>query len=518
MIKILNRANTFSLCKTPLDKSNLNQMTFSDPISQQNYFLSTVVRTVLDVSYIREPVQGETKSYISIDVPIEKLDNCNYVMYKNTGSNRFYYAFIDRLEYRSPTVTFIHLISDSFQNNQFEIEYKKSFIERQTPLSDNYNTLADGVAHGQLVEKTERTHNFGGMYLAFCSSDPTQDVTTDSTPRSLKIGKYTIPCWALYWRDDEGEDMGKTLNRITDNGWGDRIVAVNYIPLVDRNVKVRYTDYESERIGSIKIAVEIPTEGLKITTLPIDVPSATYRKALTYPYTKVVVQDKTTGQSQEFSLEKFKGNNPRFEIRGTVSETPYYRVIPMNYEGQDLAMNHSMVINCNTSLPIVNNLYAKYMMTNKEGNEIAKFGAMSGLVGGIASGNPIGATLGVMSTYTAVAGITNQETQAAKLGNSVTSITDGAQERANNNEGIKISIWTMDDDHLSMANNYWKMLGYPVNSLGTPNIKGNRYNYVKLGVPNIIGKTVPQDEIEEIREMFYKGITLWHSPSDYLNY
>jgi len=106
-----------------------------------------------------------------------------------------------------------------------------------------------------------------------------------------------------------------------------------------------------------------------------------------------------------------------------------------------------------------------------------------------------------------------QETQATKLGNSVTSITDGAMERLVFENGIRISLYTMDRSHQIMCQNYWRMYGYPVKSLATPNIKTNdHFNYIKMVSPNIEGRNVPQNEMQIIKNMFEKGVTLWHNP------
>ena len=69
-----------------------------------------------------------------------------------------------------------------------------------------------------------------------------------------------------------------------------------------------------------------------------------------------------------------------------------------------------------------------------------------------------------------------------------------------------------------MVDDYFNCYGYKVNSLKTPNITGRVYwNYVKTVGCNVTANA-PQEDIEEIRALFDRGITIWHNPSYFLDY
>lgn len=510
----ISRDNIVWLCKTPLELDNENQLTFPSRQAQINYFQSSGVlfRAFSDVTFIRKPVDGEVQNFINLEIPINQAYNCNYIMYQNTGDpTRYFFAFVTRLEYVSETTTRFHLQSDAFQSWQFDLTYNQSFIERQTPLDYNdKNTLADSVAVGQLVERLTQNVHFTGGYFAFCSTDITQDDPTESIPYALKVGDYNIPCWTLFWELTEVEKMGKVLGHIANNGYSDRIMSVVYVPfIVDTSlIKLQpFTEY-----GGFNLATECPTTNLKKDVILDTSSFVGYGKEFTFPYAKVIVEDFSTGQTIELAPEKFEDGVIKFEVQGTISETPTYRVIPKGYEGQYLAYNHALVTKCSTTLPIVNNLYAKYLMENKDINSMNKINSFSSLVSGAMTGTPTGMILGGASTLQSIASITMQENQASKLGNSVTAISDGALERVVFQNGFKISLYRMDEYHRERARNFWKMYGYPVGSLATPNINTNaNYNYIKMVNPNIDGKIVPQDELQQIKAMFEKGVTLWHN-------
>lgn len=524
MDSLINRNNTVYLCNTPLSKDNQNQLKFSDKVTQMNYFLSNgvLMRTFQNVNYIREPLNGEPKSYISLELDINSLLNCNYVMYKNTNTNKYYFAFIERLEYKSPTVTYVHIKSDSFQTYQFDVNYLKSFVDRQTPFGDSYNTLSDDVAHGQLVETIKATTNFTGGYFVFCSSAISQDKTDDVPPYAFTIGEYTIPCLTLYWSADQAEEMSKVLQNIANKGRGDRILSAIYIPFITGIGLVSIGSATTD-VGLITV-VTSANVGSMVNNISLDISAYSgYKKGRTFPYARIVVEDLTTGATIELSPEKFDSSIIDFELRNTISESPYYKIIPKNYEGQALAMNHALVVNCNTTLPVSNNLYAKYLMQNKELNQISRNSAMLNMGAGIvASGmtsNPLGVITSLGGGYLDMASITAKENQASTLGNSVTSLKDGAQERLIFPSGIKISLYTMDNSHKTMAENFWKMLGYPVRSLEDINLTStNNYNYIKLVTANITSNSVPNDELMNIQAMFVRGVTIWNNPSTFLQY
>ena len=80
---------------------------------------------------------------------------------------------------------------------------------------------------------------------------------------------------------------------------------------------------------------------------------------------------------------------------------------------------------------------------------------------------------------------------------------------------IKMSI---KEEYARIIDNYFNMYGYKVNTLKVPNITGRQnWNYVKTIGCNIVGD-IPQTHLQEIKEMFDSGITLWHNTSNFLDY
>ncbi len=114
------------LCSTQLKINNKNQLTFANANEQHQFFMSNMKYQFTDFSYQRQ------NNRIRVPIHIDKLWNCNYVMYQNKHyTNKWFYAYITRLEYKNENVTDVFIQTDAFQTWQFDITYKESFIERE---------------------------------------------------------------------------------------------------------------------------------------------------------------------------------------------------------------------------------------------------------------------------------------------------------------------------------------------------------------------------------------------------
>ncbi|MDP4147652.1 MAG: hypothetical protein Q8936_24825, partial [Bacillota bacterium] len=131
----------------PFSSSQNNVLKFSDINSQISYMESRVNFTLANCTYQREG-NGE---FIKVVKSMDSLYTCNYVMFQNSNfSNKWFYAFIEKMEYVNAQVTHVYLKMDSYQSFQFNFSVNASFIERQSFATDYFNTLVDTVSGGDL--------------------------------------------------------------------------------------------------------------------------------------------------------------------------------------------------------------------------------------------------------------------------------------------------------------------------------------------------------------------------------
>jgi hypothetical protein len=473
----------------------------------------------LEKLYVANCTYQVKDGYLRVPYVADALYKYNYVMYKNAHfTDKYFYAFITKIEYVNENTSYVYLETDVFNTWFYGLNFNQSFIERQHIATDDFNTLSDSVPTGQLVEKGSIEYNFSGGYFVFCSGDITKADTSTSPTYTFKVSNYSVPCMVLYWDSSDVQEMSQALQLIANKGWGDRILSATFIPYIAYSAGINVTSVDSTELG-ISLPVCTGFDGVQDLHAEISYDFSrlvTHKKSLTYPYAKIVIMDMTTGQSVELSPEKFDNMFAEFQIQCSISEVPSYKVIPKNYDGQFLAYNQALVTRCSTSLPVANNTYAKYMMMNGDMNHLKMGFAGLGILGSAIGGNPSGVIGGIHQITNVIA----QESQAAKLPNQLTSITDGAQERILFQNGVKISLFMMDNFHQGVADEYWNMFGYPVRKLSYPLVRmpNKTYNYIKMLSPNITGNGIPQEDMMKIEEIFTKGVTLWHTPASFRQY
>ncbi len=114
------------ILKVPIEIDYKNQLTFTSKEKQEEYFLSVPYIEIDECKYQRH------ESIIRFPAHIDSILEYNYVMYKNNNySNKWFYAFITNMEYKSDNTTYIKIETDVFQTWQFDIIWKQSFIERE---------------------------------------------------------------------------------------------------------------------------------------------------------------------------------------------------------------------------------------------------------------------------------------------------------------------------------------------------------------------------------------------------
>lgn len=120
------------LLNVPLESGYSDTLWFPDINTQTNYFLGKTVKTLNDFNFVKKD------NTITINGNVETYYNCNYIMYQNANfSNKWFYAFINRVEWASNSSTRLYCSTDCIQTWFFDITYYQSFVERQHAGTDN---------------------------------------------------------------------------------------------------------------------------------------------------------------------------------------------------------------------------------------------------------------------------------------------------------------------------------------------------------------------------------------------
>lgn len=117
----------------------------------------------------------------------------------------------------------------------------------------------------------------------------------------------------------------------------------------------------------------------------------------------------------------------------------------------------------------------------------------------------INAEQAIGMTQAKIADINNIPPTVSNLGNN-TMFDTGWK-----NMHFYVMVKTIRDEYATQLTNYFKMFGYKVNKLEIPNTKSRQhYNYIKTVDANIVGN-IPSNDLNTIKGIFDKGVTIWHT-------
>jgi hypothetical protein len=259
-------------------------------------------------------------------------------------------------------------------------------------------------------------------------------------------------------------------------------------------------------------------------------------KLLMYPYAVTILTD-MKGNQQEIRNEYIKSPNLRLGVKGSIgtSNKVSYQVKDYNMTESSIphsgavSLENAIINNSPNDVPIITDLLSAYLQGNRntienQKNSIAFNGTMN-MLGGAFSG--IGQALqrnaggvaetgfGMVSAYgntnLALQGlqakqndINNVPAQITKMGGNT------AFDFGNSIKGVYVVKKQIKYEYRKRLGDYFKMFGYKVNELKTPNLRSRQhFNYIQTVGANIVGD-VPAPDLEKIRNMFDNGVTLWH--------
>lgn len=225
------------LCNTPLKSDNKNQISFSNRTVQFNYFNSLAIRRFSDFTYQRKD------NIIRVPINAEVLfnDGVNYVMYDNKNfSNRWIYAFIEKIEYINDNVSHIHIKTDVFQTWFLDCEIHPSFVVRETVKNDELfsHTLPENLPTGEQITVATTTiadslnsqspDEFdNNYYCVIMTSEPVKWISATIPAVDSFVGGVANPC---YMYATSLSDFYNFMDKITENGQVNAVVSCVAIP------------------------------------------------------------------------------------------------------------------------------------------------------------------------------------------------------------------------------------------------------------------------------------------------
>ena len=506
------------LCKTKLENDYKNQLTFSSATAQLNYFNSVIEHTFDNYTYIKKD------NVVQVGKNIDEIIDCNYLFYKNTGfTNKWYFCFITNMEYVNENCTRITFETDCYQTWLFQIEYKKTFVEREHVNNDTIglHTVPENLETGDYISCKLQPTFYSIPETCFVVAT-TEQITTGYTTvnQLLPIGVYYYGLTTL-------NGVKNVIKMLDEAGKGDSVNSV-FVTLKDFFSSWGTMEGIDGQISStVRFNYSNEIEVTKVNYLGNDyVPKN--KKLFTFPYSFLQVSNHS-GQIINYNWENFNllnaGNDGKikFMIKGTITPGGSMKAFPLNYNNILNNYDDNIVLG---KLPIGaynNDVYTNWLTQN---------GVNIGL-NVLSAGMQVASGIGMMATGAgSLAGAGNVASGALSIANTLGSvyqhslIPDSVSGNVNCGDvnftlgltNLEFKRMSIKNEYAKIIDDYFSMFGYKVNTLKVPNITGRtNWNYVKTIDCNFDGD-IPQTDLNIIRTMFNNGVTLWHNPNTMNNY
>lgn len=549
------------LLKVPLEINDNNQLTFSNATAQHNYFNSLPKLEVHDFTYQRKD------GVIRFAGEYDELINYNYVMYRNDAfSNKWFYAYITNMEWKSPGCTDISIKTDVWQTWEFEVSFKPVLIDREHTNNDTVglHTLPEGLELGEMVANGNTT-NFGGvggigMSDYCCVVEVSQienngesatltsewaEGSHDPTPALGSTYRGTTPL-VLGMIENEANTPSAITEIYDIAGLGNAIVNVYMLPksLVPLYHRINITAHRGDETKTFGGAV-VPASrsgvidmGTTSFTRPSTVNGYTpkNKKLLTYPFCFFNISN-NAGTCLPYRYEDFS-SNISFKTEGTFGASGNVKTTPLSYKNVS-SDNNAMDFSINApKYPICSwksDSYTNWLTQNAvnmdvawkreligTGADIAQ-GSIRGFMAGGILGGLAGAGLGTLTGGASLVSLAKDQHLAKTQANMT-------PDQAKGNMGASDFLWakyrspftympmSIKAEYARCIDEFFSQFGYKCNRVKVPNITGRRnWNYVKT-VGCYIDGDIPQGDMEELKVLFDRGITFWHNPATFADY
>lgn len=553
---IAPNSTVYLLTGVPCDKSYVHTLYFENKNEQYTYFYGKRVKTFTNVSY-----QRHSKNSIRLECLADDIYNVNYLMFQNTAyGNKWFYAFINNVEYINNVTTEITYTIDVMQTWYFDYTLGACFVEREHTLTDvvGENTVPEPVDGGEpyiqeyneyMYQSTTTNPLFvlvvyyiptQGQYIGGIGDNYTFKVYTDANMRgTIYNGIYTGAisyAYPMFFGADGVETLKwldalfKTLDEISAT-----IISVQQVPYE------AWMDEEFGRPSKIK-PINQPLSfsvGSGTTEYPrTDIYTPKNKKCYTYPYSYMVVtnnkgDERTLLWEQSASKSADGRQQIRIQISSAVSPTCEIGARPMNYMGKEVNYDEGVLLNDFPMPAWSENTFERWWAINKyqfmyntvtdaitTTANIATFAMGGGAAGGVVAGTKL-----VKSAVSADKPLTDDLVEYAtrnrapnkgrgNMSSSGLPIVEGR---------IGFSMYSMGSkpEYIKIVDEYFSMYGYKICRLKIPNIKAAakselrpQWNYIKTTTCIIDNLNAPADVDEQLQSIYNSGITFWMNPNN----
>lgn len=548
------------LTGVPLDNTYAHTLYFASKEAQATYFAS---KTMANGILSSQSYQRYAKGTMRVARLADDIYNANYMMFKNTSfGNRWFYAFINRIEYVSNTTSEIEYEIDVMQTWFFDVTLLQSFVEREHSATDvaGENIVPEPVPLGDdymgIPRPTQLFNDFDIIIVSPYMIDlgntynevwqpfnPLSTTDIQNVPEGLCYEAINTHMSFSTPREGYTDILSYLLYKYSSQYGLDSIASVYIVPRYFLNFTVSGLTREHLTLNygdNVYISDEEEIEYFpsKPTALSHGyVPKN--KKLLTYPYNKLCI-DTADGNIYDYAFEFFSTNNVRFKIKSNLNTNTSYKAVPLYYKGEDENFTEGCLLTDFPMMSLSIDGFKAWLAQNKSrlGLQIASdvLGVGNGL-GSVMAGSqmltPVTRVLSKTGAKFKAEGYDEIGKSGVRgVGQTIAELTDrarvkyhpkagsidGALEMAHNKKDFTAIQYSVNPQNALIIDDFFNCYGYATHRVKVPNRNVRpHWTYVKTIDINL-ESNAPADDTNKIASIYDSGITFWNNPAEVGNY
>lgn len=507
-----NQITEVRLLAVPLESDYKHTVYFANAATQYLAMSQKVKHTFTNFSYQRKD------KYIRIPMHYDDLQDCNYVMYNNTGEDgaNWVYAFITSMEYKNDETTWVYIETDVIQTYMFKYSVKPSFVEREHVNDDTIglHTVPENLEMGEYIcNFTQNVSALQNLKMVMGVTE-WQDGTAEGGNRYNGI--YSGIGYYAYNVTDVST-LNNIINTFATAGKADAITCLFLAPtFLTRTLEDSEEVTEDHTVN--RVIASASTHAIQASFAKQQNPySPKNNKLHTYPYNYLLVSN-SNGASAIYQYEHFSGDSVTYSISGVLTPGGSIRFYPRNYKGIPVNMEEGLNLG---KYPILNwqsDLYTNWLTQNGVNIAINMVTGLGQIVAGTAMAigtGGVGAAVGGGQIASGATQIANQVGQIHQMSftppQAQGNINCGDVITAMNYNTFTFYGMTIKEEYTRIIDEYFSMFGYKTNRVKVPNSNHREtWWYTKTIDANIDGE-IRNDDLQKIKNVYNNGVTFWRS-------
>lgn len=531
------------LCKgIKMDKNYDNTLSYSEnnmvTLCRNNKIAESTKYSILD------PIKGE----MDVALPYASCIYANYIAFRNPNvGNKWYFAFVNDVEYVNPATTKIHYQVDVFSTWYSKFNVGQAFIEREHVSDDTIgaNTVPEGLETGEFViNDTGTVLNYEDLYVSYVYIGVSKVAYGLPGASTYYGGDYgNLYSGVTYYMFKSTNEAGKFLRAYDLIGYGDNIISVFMLPKKIYNPTSESVETWNISRESGSTAYSVNGYTVPHNNLPYALGTATINinsqidgytpknnKLFTSEFNYLYITN-NAGTDVKYNYEDFNENTPTFKAEGVICVGGSIKLFPQTYKkfscipAQYNSFNGYEEFNygitggkyptCAWSSDSYTNWLTQQSVNEKYDDIRQGINLMNMNI------ESYNATDMLMP---AINNILNQS-QARKMhelmpNQAKGNVNAGDIAYTTGALGFYYQKMSVRSEFAQKIDKFFSRFGYRVNDIKTPNLSSRtKFNYIKVGGSDeLIHGDIPASDLEKINAIFRKGTTIFHDYSTFGNY